>query len=202
MCHLTGLSSKKNYEISPPQIKITFFTFYIFTLFYIANISLGYRMNFPHIVKYVSCTSSNLLHQFCCPKLRSHGYPNKYVGIQPPVDIGGVCRPCLGVCCTIFLKVPTCVTTLYGCLKREIFVQKVEVIVCFLVPTMPSHHACVPSTFLNTIISSLDDSQIVGVKGAEYGGLLSFTSNSTTNGFRKTCSTIFDETYGHSIYNT
>ncbi len=159
-------------------------------------------MNFPHIVKYGSCTSSNLLHRFCGPKLKSHGYSNKYVGIQPRVDIGGVCRPCLGVCCTIFPKVPTCVTTLYGCLKREIFVQKVEIIGCFLVPSMPSHHACVPSTFFSTIISSLDDSQIVGEKGAEYGGLLSFTSNSTTNGFKKTCSTIFDETYGHSIYNT
>ncbi len=45
-------------------------------------------MTFPHIMKYVSCMRSNLLHCFCCPKFRSHGYPNKYVDSQPRVDIG------------------------------------------------------------------------------------------------------------------
>jgi hypothetical protein len=98
------------------------------------------HMSLPHIVKFVSCTSSNLLHHFCCPKLRYHGYPNKYVGFQPCVDIDGVCRPHLGVCSIVFPEVPTCVATLYGCLGGEIIIQKVGITICFLVPTMPSHH--------------------------------------------------------------
>jgi len=48
------------------------------------------HMTLSRIVKIVSCTSSNLLHHFFSPKLKSHGYPNKYVGFQPWVDIDGV----------------------------------------------------------------------------------------------------------------
>jgi hypothetical protein len=116
------------------------------------------HMTLPRIVKIVSCTSSNLLHHFCCPKLRSHGYPDKYVGFQPCVDIDGVCRPRLEVCSIVFPEIPTCVATMYGCLRGESIIQKVGIIICFLVPTMPSHHDHVPSTFSSTIITSMNDS--------------------------------------------
>jgi hypothetical protein len=143
------------------------------------------RMTLPHIMKFVSCTSSNLLHHFCCLQLRAHGYPNKYVGFQPCVNIDGVCRPCLGVCSIVFPKVPTCVATLYGCLGGETSIQKVGITICFLVPTMPCHYDCMPSTLSSTIIFSMNDSWIFGMKRVEYGWLLGFTNNSATNAFRK-----------------